>query len=816
MFKRNGTSKTNGEAVKRIALLGAFANPNLGDEALLDAALENIEEMFGENAIVHILTKDASYTSRFISRFSFKIICSEAIHEISVSNDFDFEAIKTRGQEILEHWEDSCQEESGLHAVFDNLDILHIVGGGYANSMWPDMLYETWLSAKLAKRSNATIIISGADWHPIADGHLGYIQDIVDAASIVDFRDTSGEELSLRGISFDDKYSMTCDDVLTHRQCRKPRPDKSYAIACLQPCFRGEDADGYGKMCSQVSGFLSKALECGEVAEIVLASFSPGDCASLKHLYEMYPGRVRMVACYDMPAYEVHSLVGSAEFSIETRFHLALMSMLAGVPALGITCGEYYERKLSSIFDGTWNLPQMMLGYKQISSMVLSNLLSRSNRAEVSFALREAAENTKAAANAKRALLARGYAADEESVRKLSGRLLSEEPEVSVIVPAYNSSAFIRRCLDSILFQDLKALEVIVVDDGSTDRTQELLSEYMWNDKRVRVIHQNHAGVSAARNRGISQARGRWVFFCDADDEIASTSTLMRLRTAAMSDRTLVSGGNFLESGSIGQTSRFGGNLARYMFEERRVCPYSEYQFDFGWIRFLYDRELISGIPFPEDLGYYEDPVWFVEVMDKAGKFSMVPIDAYLYHREQEKEMTSAQALSLCLGLERNLLFAREHGYELLYETTLTRLTKDYCHEILFHMSAEGDASIRDRISEIVDRIDQIVYPDGTYRLESEMGLNAYRNMDGRRIERELENEHLVAENRRLSEEKERIEQENERLRLKISVLEGDVSTLEGRISEMLESTTWKLGDKILAAPKKAKDTLRDRNHHHG
>lgn len=88
-------------------------------------------------------------------------------------------------------------------------------------------------------------------------------------------------------------------------------------------------------------------------------------------------------------------------------------------------------------------------------------------------------------------------------------------PMVSVIIPTYNLGPYLRESLDSVLGQDSSDIEVIVVDDGSTDDTPRLLASY---GDRIRVIHADHAGCAAARNVGLAHARGRWIAFHDADD----------------------------------------------------------------------------------------------------------------------------------------------------------------------------------------------------------------------------------------------------------------------------------------------------------
>lgn len=91
---------------------------------------------------------------------------------------------------------------------------------------------------------------------------------------------------------------------------------------------------------------------------------------------------------------------------------------------------------------------------------------------------------------------------------------------VSVIVPAYNAGAWLERCLTSVLEQDCRAFELIVVNDGSTDCTGSIIDAFAARDSRVRAIHQPNRGVSLARQAGLEAARGEWIQFLDADDEL--------------------------------------------------------------------------------------------------------------------------------------------------------------------------------------------------------------------------------------------------------------------------------------------------------
>ena len=91
-------------------------------------------------------------------------------------------------------------------------------------------------------------------------------------------------------------------------------------------------------------------------------------------------------------------------------------------------------------------------------------------------------------------------------------------PKVSVVLPVYNVGKYLRQCMDSIVGQTLEEIEIICVDDGSSDDSPQILQEYARKDPRVRVICQQNQGAGAARNHGLSVAQGEYLSFLDSDD----------------------------------------------------------------------------------------------------------------------------------------------------------------------------------------------------------------------------------------------------------------------------------------------------------
>jgi glycosyltransferase involved in cell wall biosynthesis len=171
------------------------------------------------------------------------------------------------------------------------------------------------------------------------------------------------------------------------------------------------------------------------------------------------------------------------------------------------------------------------------------------------------------------------------------------EPILSVIVPSYNNAPWLGRCLDSILNQSFRELEVVVVDDGSADESPALIREYEAKDSRLRGFLQENAGVTAARLAGVARARGQWVTFVDSDDFIEPDMYARLLANAAEFDADITHCGQkmiysdgrvdyYYNTGERWQQDRLTG--LRELLEEKRIEP--------GLCNKAFRRELFVGL----------------------------------------------------------------------------------------------------------------------------------------------------------------------------------------------------------------------------
>ena len=224
---------------------------------------------------------------------------------------------------------------------------------------------------------------------------------------------------------------------------------------------------------------------------------------------------------------------------------------------------------------------------------------------------------------------------EKVSVEKLKKRGLTEDsPLVSVIIPAYNVDQYIKQCIDSILTQTYRKIEVICIDDGSTDNTIPILEFLVQKDDRVKLIKQNHQGVSAARNKGLENAHGKYISFVDSDDFLQWNSYEILVEVAEQFKLDLIIfGANIVGEApewiqkKVNTVYKYypEGTADNVVFEEESARP-------FLWLHFI-KRTLFEDerkIRFNENMEMGEDQLCQFEYVPMAK--SVMVIDDKLYN----------------------------------------------------------------------------------------------------------------------------------------------------------------------------------------
>ena len=216
---------------------------------------------------------------------------------------------------------------------------------------------------------------------------------------------------------------------------------------------------------------------------------------------------------------------------------------------------------------------------------------------------------------------------------------------VSVIVPVYNVEAYLSKCVDSILAQTYACLEVILVDDGSTDASPQICDRYATTDSRVKVIHKPNGGLSDARNAGIDAATGEYLAFVDSDDMIHArfVETLLDLARCNRAGIASVEFARFYDERSLDLRSAVEGKTMIFTSEQAIERVLYQNVLDNSACNKLYSRKVIGDLRFPVGK-LYEDLALCYRLMERSPKVVHKRVGLYFY-RLHEQSITGSFSL---------------------------------------------------------------------------------------------------------------------------------------------------------------------------
>ena len=203
--------------------------------------------------------------------------------------------------------------------------------------------------------------------------------------------------------------------------------------------------------------------------------------------------------------------------------------------------------------------------------------------------------------------------------------------KVTVIVPVFNAEKYIHKCIQSLLDQTYKNIEIILVDDGSTDRCPQICDEYAAKYQQVRTIHQKNTGVSSARNHGLEMATGTKIAFVDSDDWVqpAMIEEMVSVAEEHAADIVICDWVIFEHGEEKGeaQTQAIHNSAPMEQIRDEFLMDYHPNYM----CNKLFNKDLFTGIRFPENMKYYEDMYIHAELFCRCKKAFYLAKPFYCY-----------------------------------------------------------------------------------------------------------------------------------------------------------------------------------------
>ena len=235
--------------------------------------------------------------------------------------------------------------------------------------------------------------------------------------------------------------------------------------------------------------------------------------------------------------------------------------------------------------------------------------------------------------------------------------------KISVIVPIYNAEEYLGKCIESILLQSFVDFELILLDDGSTDKSADIAEKYAKVDDRIRVIRHPNNGVSFTRNQGINLSKGKYISFVDADDWIHQEMLNNMYITAEKHQAQVVQCGYYKVSAKTNKMSdpflpEFSENTIYSPNELLKTQPNVHNHLYCYSVRFIYRKEMLvdNSIYFNEQISYGEDTLFNLQAILSAQSICFIQKAYYYYFRHEKSTMRKHYKPNL------------ERSYNILYE----------------------------------------------------------------------------------------------------------------------------------------------------
>ena len=255
---------------------------------------------------------------------------------------------------------------------------------------------------------------------------------------------------------------------------------------------------------------------------------------------------------------------------------------------------------------------------------------------------------------------------------------------ISIIIPIYNVSRYLPQCMKSVLSQSYQDLEIILVDDGSTDDCPKMCDNYKEQDARVRVIHKKNGGLSDARNAGIKVATGEWTFYLDSDDWLDREAITKLYQFAIDNHCDVVQGNMYYAYDDHLLYRQVKRNEQKKIVlscnEAMRELIINDRVKNFAWGK-LYKTNIIKDLDFPVGK-YFEDSFWQHLVIDRTERYGIID-EPLCYYRQRGDSISGTPSDRINDLLEGNrvrMSFIHDKYPELL--PLMKKKYDDLCNEL--------------------------------------------------------------------------------------------------------------------------------------
>lgn len=262
---------------------------------------------------------------------------------------------------------------------------------------------------------------------------------------------------------------------------------------------------------------------------------------------------------------------------------------------------------------------------------------------------------------------------------------------ITIVVPVYNVERYLDKCVESIVSQTYKNLEIILVDDGSTDGSGKKCDEWAEKDSRIKVIHKENGGLSDARNKGIDIATGKWIGFIDSDDYIDVTM-FEKLYKACIENDCKVSSCGFLREFDDKSRNERWTTKDDMLLDRDGMMEYL-YKAAVGWGAWnkLYDISLFDDVRYPYGKTR-EDEYTTYKIFCKIDKLYYISECLYFYYQRDDSitgVSFSIKNLDSLEALEQAMEYHKKNGNKKYYDRALQEYIRDTC-EFALKNNCEG------------------------------------------------------------------------------------------------------------------------------